>query len=41
MGPAVVRTYDGTEVQFCCDSCIAEFEADKPKFLAMVRAAKK
>lgn len=41
MGPAVVRTYDGTEVQFCCDSCIPEFEKDQAKYLAIVRAAKK
>lgn len=28
MGKAVVRTYEGREVRFCCPSCIKKFEAD-------------
>lgn len=29
MGDAVVKAYDGREVRFCCDKCVAGFEKDK------------
>ncbi len=32
MGDPVVKTYDDREVRFCCESCIAKFEADKDKY---------
>ena len=41
MDRRVAYTYDGAEVQFCCDDCIAEFQKDPAKYMAMVRAAKK
>jgi len=28
MGDAVVKVYDGREVRFCCDKCVASFEKD-------------
>ena len=31
MGDAIVRVYNGREVKFCCEPCVAEFEAD-PEF---------
>lgn len=32
MGDPVVKTYEGGEVRFCCDSCIGDFEADMPRY---------
>ncbi|MEZ6242109.1 MAG: hypothetical protein R3B57_03610 [Phycisphaerales bacterium] len=32
MGDPVVKTYEGREVRFCCDSCIGDFEADMPRY---------
>lgn len=32
MGDPIIRQYDGREVRFCCDSCIAEFEAHKDEY---------
>lgn len=28
MGPAVLKVYDGREVRFCCNGCVAGFEKD-------------
>lgn len=28
MGDALVKTYDGREIRFCCGGCVDEFEAD-------------
>src|ERR1043165_381442 len=33
--------YKGTQIQFCCKDCVAKFEKDPDKYLAMVKAAKK
>lgn len=32
MGDAVVKTYDGKEVRFCCAGCPAKYEADPAKY---------
>ncbi|MEK6701595.1 MAG: hypothetical protein AABZ53_04980 [Planctomycetota bacterium] len=34
MGDPVVKTYDGREVRFCCDSCPPKFEKDLAKSMA-------
>lgn len=43
MGKPVKITHDGTEVQFCCKSCLKDFNADPAKYVKMVKdaAAKK
>ena len=44
LGPVADRiaySYDGTEVQFCCSHCVAKFEKDPAKYLAMIQAAPK
>jgi YHS domain-containing protein len=33
MGDPVVKTYDGREVRFCCESCVPKFEAEPAKYL--------
>ncbi|MFO0827433.1 MAG: hypothetical protein U0572_04715 [Phycisphaerales bacterium] len=33
-GPAIVKVYDGREIRFCCDACVAKFEKNPPKRLA-------
>jgi YHS domain-containing protein len=33
MGDAIVRSYDGREVRFCCAGCIGTFEASKEKYI--------
>ncbi len=38
-GEPVAITYQGTEVQFCCPKCVAEFKKDPARYLAMVKAA--
>lgn len=38
MGDPVVKTYDGREVRFCCDGCIAKFESDKDGHFAKIDA---
>ena len=40
MGKPFVIQHEGTEVRFCCDSCLPEFNANPDKFLAMVKAGK-
>jgi YHS domain-containing protein len=32
MGEPVVKTYNGREVRFCCNSCVAKFEKDEAKY---------
>jgi YHS domain-containing protein len=41
MGKPVAYTYDGVEVQFCCSSCVDDFEADPAKYLAKLPAKPK
>ncbi|HWB20805.1 MAG TPA: hypothetical protein VG711_10920, partial [Phycisphaerales bacterium] len=38
MGDAVVKTIDGREVRFCCNSCVAKFEADKATYWKKIDA---
>ena len=37
----VALLYEGTEVQFCCEHCIADFEKEPAKYMALLRAARK
>lgn len=37
MGEPHIITHDGTEVRFCCDSCLPEFEKDPAKYLAKLK----
>jgi YHS domain-containing protein len=39
MGPPVVINYKGTEVHFCCNSCIKKFNANPDQYLAKLKAA--
>lgn len=32
MGEIIIKNYDGREVRFCCESCIAKYEAAQDKF---------
>ena len=43
MGKPFSVTHEGTEVQFCCKSCLKDFNADPAKYVKMVKdaAAKK
>lgn len=34
MGEPYVITHEGTEVRFCCDSCLPKFKKDPGKYLA-------
>jgi YHS domain-containing protein len=38
-GTPVAIVCDGTEVQFCCNRCVADFRKDPAKYLTMVRRA--
>jgi len=38
MGPPVVINHKGTEVRFCCNSCVKKFNADPEKYLAKLKA---
>ncbi len=40
MGDPVVYDHEGTEVRFCCPSCVKEFKKDPKKYLAALEAAK-
>lgn len=37
MGEPFVITHEGTEVRFCCDSCVPKFEKDPAKYLAKLK----
>ena len=37
MGEPFVITHEGTEVRFCCDSCVPKFEKDPAKYLAKLQ----
>ena len=37
MGEPFVITHDGTEVRFCCDSCVPKFKKDPAKYLAKLK----
>jgi YHS domain-containing protein len=39
MGSPVVINYKGTEVRFCCNSCVKKFNADPEKYLAKLKVA--
>lgn len=39
MGKPHVIKHEGTEVQFCCKSCVKDFNAEPKKFLAKIEAA--
>lgn len=39
-GQPVAISYNGVEVQFCCDHCVAKFKADPAKYLAVLEEAK-
>lgn len=41
MGEPVVHNYKNRIVKFCCGNCIATFEKDPDKYLAMIDAAAK
>jgi hypothetical protein len=40
MGRPVAITYNGIEVQFCCEHCIAKFKANPAKYLPVLEEAK-
>jgi len=35
-GAPVVKTYDGREVRFCCEDCVAKFEGDKAAYFKKI-----
>src|SRR5690606_10118051 len=37
-GDPIVRQIDGREIRFCCEGCVAKFEADKETFLKKIDA---
>jgi YHS domain-containing protein len=37
MGEPFVITHEGTEVRFCCDSCVPKFKKDPAKYLAKLK----
>ncbi len=39
MGKPFVHTYEGREVQFCCKSCLKDFNKDPQKFIKKIDAA--
>ena len=39
MGAPAVINYKGTEVKFCCNSCVKKFNADSEKYLAKLKEA--
>ena len=41
MGEPVVHNYKNRIVKFCCGNCVATFEKDPDKYLAMIDAAAK
>lgn len=38
MGKPVVIGHNGTEVRFCCKDCVADFNKEPEKYLAMLKA---
>ena len=38
MGKPVVIDHEGTEIRFCCKSCLPDFKKDPEKFVAMVKS---
>ena len=36
MGDAVVRSYDGREVRFCCGGCVGKFEKSRETYFAKI-----
>ena len=41
MGDPVVKVYGDQEVKFCCQACVAEFEANQDVYLAKLENASK
>ncbi|MGJ8677521.1 MAG: YHS domain-containing protein [Akkermansiaceae bacterium] len=42
MGDAIVMTYKGQELKFCCKPCVKDFKEDPEKYLKLLeKAAKK
>lgn len=39
MGDPVNYKYDGREIQFCCKSCVKQFEADPAHYIAKLDSA--
>ena len=39
MGKSFVHNHDGREVQFCCKSCLKDFNKDPQKYLKKIDAA--
>jgi YHS domain-containing protein len=39
MGKSFVHTHEGREVQFCCKSCLKDFNKDPQKYLKKLDAA--
>ncbi|YCM44600.1 hypothetical protein V2O64_01015 [Verrucomicrobiaceae bacterium 227] len=37
MGDPFVINHEGTEVRFCCDSCLPKFKKDPAKYLAKLK----
>lgn len=37
MGEPFIITHEGTEVRFCCDSCVPKFKKDPAKYLAKLK----
>jgi hypothetical protein len=38
MGDPVVKVYGDQEVKFCCQACVAEFEANQDAYLAKLES---
>jgi YHS domain-containing protein len=36
MGDPITKVYGGREIRFCCEPCVAEFEADPERFLKLL-----
>jgi hypothetical protein len=37
MGPPVVMNWQGNEVKLCCEGCVASFNEDPAKYVAIVK----
>lgn len=40
MGEPVTKVYDGQEIKFCCNDCVAAFEANPERYLAKLKKTK-
>ncbi|MFZ4116592.1 MAG: hypothetical protein ACOYK6_07730 [Chthoniobacterales bacterium] len=39
MGPPFIIQHNGTEVRFCCEGCVKDFNQDPEKYLKQLHAA--